>query len=63
MLGTLVVIVGYYTFVMIVRSPALVAARLAAVEPALAADQLSAEYCIFYSRSKIRNFSHTPASI
>lgn len=45
--GVLVVIVSYSTFVMIdgyVRTPALVAARMAAVEPALAADQLSAEY-------------------
>lgn len=45
--GVLIVIVGYYAFVMIdgyVSTPALVAARMAGVEPALAADQLSAEH-------------------
>ncbi len=47
LLGVLVVIMGYYACVMIdgyMRTPALVAARMAGVEPALAADQLSAEY-------------------
>lgn len=47
LLGALVVIVSYYAFVMIdgyVRTPALVMARMAGVEKAFAADQLSAEY-------------------